>query len=99
MTAILVYQWDTRPEFRARVAAFLRLKKNTDVVEGSRGGYFRRQWGGGVVSAMPWIIGFIVFGGAPMLFSLLMSFCDYDIFNPPRFVGCTTINGCSRRTI
>jgi multiple sugar transport system permease protein len=87
VAATIVYQWDTRPEFRARTARLLHLKKNTDVVEGSGGGYFRKQWGGGFVSATPWIIGFIVFGGAPMLFSLFMSFCDYDILNPPRFVG------------
>jgi multiple sugar transport system permease protein len=46
-----------------------------------------RQSFAGVFCASPWIIGFIIFGGGPMLFSLLMSFCDYDILNPPRLIG------------
>lgn len=50
-------------------------------------GLARRQWGGGVVCAAPWLIGFIVFGGGPMLFSLLISFCDYDMLSVPRLVG------------
>jgi len=56
-------------------------------IEGSRGGYFRRQWRGGWVAASPWIIGFLIFGGGPMLFSLLISFCDYDILHTARFTG------------
>ncbi len=84
-----VFLWDTNVAFRRRVVGLLRLKKKsaTDVIEGSRGGYFRRQWAGGLVCAAPWIIGFVVFAGGPMLFSILMSFCDYDILNPPRYIG------------
>jgi multiple sugar transport system permease protein len=48
---------------------------------------FHRDWLGGWVSAAPWIIGFIVFVGGPLLFSIIISFCDYDILNPARFVG------------
>ena len=33
-----------------------------------------------------------------MLFSLLISFCDYDILNPPGSSACTTTPGCSPRT-
>lgn len=51
------------------------------------GGYFRSQWRGGIICASPWIIGFIVFTGGPLLFSIIVSFCDFDIFNPARFVG------------
>ena len=47
----------------------------------------RRQWPGGIIAASPWLIGFIVFGGGPMLFSLVISFTDYDILNPPRWAG------------
>jgi multiple sugar transport system permease protein len=83
-----LFLWDTNPRFRARVARLLRLKSSADaVIEGSSGGYFRKQWWGGVVCALPWIVGFVVFAGGPMLFSILMSFCDYDILTPPRFVG------------
>jgi multiple sugar transport system permease protein len=87
--AAAVYAWDTRLDLRRRVARVLRLegRRADGVVEGARGGYFRQQWRGGWLCAAPWIAGFVVFGGGPMLFSLLMSFCDYDILNPPRFVG------------
>src|SRR6202011_5216148 len=48
---------------------------------------FRQEWLGGWASAAPWIIGFIVFTGGPLLFSIIISFCDYDVLNPARFVG------------
>ncbi len=35
----------------------------------------------------PWIFGFVVFIAGPMIFSLALSFCDYDVIHPPRFVG------------
>lgn len=50
-------------------------------------GYFRREYRVGPLFALPWIIGFVVFTGGPIVFSLIMSFCDYDVFNPPRWVG------------
>ena len=53
----------------------------------SRSKYFRSQWRGGWFCASPWIIGFIVFTGGPILFSIVISLCDYDILNPARFIG------------
>jgi multiple sugar transport system permease protein len=50
-------------------------------------GYFRRQWYAGVCCAAPWLVGFIAFTGGPILFSIIMSFCQYDILNPARFIG------------
>ena len=50
-------------------------------------GYFRRDVYAGYLFATPWIAGFLLFGGGPILFSLLMSFCEYDVLSPPRFVG------------
>jgi multiple sugar transport system permease protein len=86
--AAALFLWDTNPRFRARVARLLRLGGNAgSVIEGARGGYFRKQWWGGVLCALPWIVGFVVFAGGPMIFSIIMSFCDYDILTPPRFVG------------
>ena len=35
----------------------------------------------------PWIIGFLVFMAGPMVASLVLSFTEYDILNPPRYVG------------
>lgn len=49
--------------------------------------YFSRQWLAGWFFASPWIIGFVLFIGGPILFSIVVSFCDYDILNPARFVG------------
>ncbi len=43
------------------------------------------------VSAMlfisPWVVGFLGFVAGPMLFSAVISFCDYDVLHPARFVG------------
>ncbi|GAB4186829.1 MAG: hypothetical protein Kow00105_01430 [Phycisphaeraceae bacterium] len=47
----------------------------------------RREWFGGYVCASPWLIGFIVFGAGPILFSLLISFCRYDVLNPAVWIG------------
>lgn len=49
--------------------------------------YFRAQWAGGWVCASPWIVGFVVFTGGPILFSAVLSFCDYDVLHPPRLIG------------
>lgn len=65
----------------AAVAYFLHIRKHPS------GTLTRRQWPGGLISASPWLIGFVIFGGGPMLYSLVMSFCDYDVLNPPRFIG------------
>ena len=50
-------------------------------------GYFRREFYAGYLFAGPWFLGFLVFGGGPIFFSLIMSFCEYDVLSPPKFVG------------
>ena len=35
----------------------------------------------------PWVFGFIVFTGGPILCSLIMSFCNYDALAPSRVIG------------
>jgi len=35
----------------------------------------------------PWLIGFIVFTAGPMIASLYFSLTEYDVINPPRFIG------------
>jgi multiple sugar transport system permease protein len=35
----------------------------------------------------PWLVGFVVLTAGPMLASLYLSFTEYDVLNPPRFVG------------
>jgi ABC-type sugar transport system permease subunit/ABC-type glycerol-3-phosphate transport system substrate-binding protein len=46
-----------------------------------------RQWAAGLVAAGPWLFGFVLFTGGAMLFSLLISFCSYDVLSAPRFTG------------
>jgi multiple sugar transport system permease protein len=48
---------------------------------------FRSEWLGGWISASPWLVGFIALTGGPLLFSVIISLCDYDILNPARFIG------------
>jgi multiple sugar transport system permease protein len=35
----------------------------------------------------PWIIGFALFTAGPMILSLGLSFTNYDVLNPPKFIG------------
>ncbi len=49
-------------------------------------GFFRKEYHAGYAFASPWFIGFLVFWGGPIMFSLIMSFCEYDVFSPPRLV-------------
>ncbi len=50
-------------------------------------GFFRRESYAGYFFATPWFLGFIIFGGGPFFFSMLMSLCQYDILSAPKFVG------------
>ncbi|MFW6163478.1 MAG: carbohydrate ABC transporter permease, partial [Planctomycetota bacterium] len=50
-------------------------------------GYFAREYRAGVLFALPWIIGFVVFTGGPILFSFIISFCEYDVLSAGRWVG------------
>jgi multiple sugar transport system permease protein len=50
-------------------------------------GYFGAEQRAGVLFALPWILGFVVFTGGPILFSFLFSFCEYDVLSPGRWVG------------
>ena len=46
----------------------------------------RRYWEGyGFIGL--WLVGFVVFTVGPVLASLYLSFCRYDLFAPPRWVG------------
>ncbi len=85
---IMVYLWETSFSLQDRVARIFRRKTGRGrTVPGSRGGYMRHQWREGWMAASPWLIGFIIFGGGPMLFSIVMSFTRYDVLNPPQFIG------------
>lgn len=47
----------------------------------------RHRWFEGYVCAAPWLVGFIVFGAGPIVFSVLISLCSYDVINPAQFIG------------
>jgi len=52
-----------------------------------KAGLGKRDWQAGLVCVSPWLIGFIVFGAGPILFSMVISFCRYDVLNPAQFIG------------
>lgn len=47
----------------------------------------RRELLAGLAFISPWIIGFLLFTAGPMVISLGLSFTNYDVLNPPKFVG------------
>lgn len=50
----------------------------------------RRYWEGYLFIA-PWLIGFILFSLGPVLVSLYLSFCRYDLMLPPQWTGLDNI--------
>ncbi len=49
--------------------------------------YKAGEVGAAMLFASPWIIGFIVFVGGPILFSIVFSFTRYDVLSPAHYVG------------
>ncbi|HRU39263.1 MAG TPA: sugar ABC transporter permease [Candidatus Goldiibacteriota bacterium] len=41
----------------------------------------------GYVFLLPWILGMILFVGGPIIASLILAFCDWDLIQAPKFVG------------
>jgi multiple sugar transport system permease protein len=41
----------------------------------------------GYVFLSPWILGMIFFTGGPIIASLILSFCDWDLITPPKIIG------------
>lgn len=90
--------WHMHPRLQERFASrvrFGRLRRlfsagepsRPAVLEGKKGSYFRSQWREGLICALPWIVGFILFTGGPLLFSIIISFCRFDILNSAFFTG------------
>jgi ABC-type sugar transport system permease subunit/ABC-type glycerol-3-phosphate transport system substrate-binding protein len=50
-------------------------------------GYRMRETGAALLFASPWIIGFVVLTGGPILFSIVLSFTRYDVLSEARYVG------------
>ncbi|HLH72235.1 MAG TPA: sugar ABC transporter permease [Chloroflexota bacterium] len=58
------------------------------MVAQSRPGTLRRQEAiQGLLLVSPWIAGLVIFIVGPVLASLYLSFTDYNVLRPPRFVG------------
>ena len=89
LTGTLVFLWDTRPGFRRMAARLFGLPRLADkaMPAGAHGRRLQRNWWEGMAAALPWLIGFLIFGGGPMLFSLIISFTDFDVLRPPVFTG------------
>lgn len=95
--ATLVYLWDTRPGFRQRFALSrllspFRFMLGVERVvptqlEGKKGSYFRAEWKHGIICASPFLVGFTLFTGGPILFSIIVSFTSFDVLNPAVFTG------------
>ena len=56
-----------------------------------RGRLARRENLEGWLLASPWIIGFLVFTLGPMIASGVLAFTEWDILNPPRWVGLSNV--------
>jgi ABC-type sugar transport system permease subunit/ABC-type glycerol-3-phosphate transport system substrate-binding protein len=89
---VAIFFWDTSARLREGVARALgpfgrNMARRGGHIEGLQSSYFRSQWKGGWICAAPWIVGFVVFTGGPILFSIIISFCEFDILNPARFTG------------
>ncbi len=47
----------------------------------------RNEMLAGLAFISPWFIGFLIFTAGPMVASLGLAFTEYDVLNPPQFVG------------
>jgi multiple sugar transport system permease protein len=50
-------------------------------------GYRMRETGAALFFASPWLIGFVVLTGGPIIFSIVLSFTRYDVLTEARYVG------------
>ncbi len=50
-------------------------------------GYKMRETGAAMLFASPWFVGFAVLTGGPLLASIILSFTNYDVLTPARYVG------------
>lgn len=57
------------------------------VVARRRGRAQAREAGAGLLFAAPWLIGFAVLCGGPVVFAIVESFCAYDVLTPAHLVG------------
>ena len=69
------------------VAAVLYLLVRKIRQAGPVGRLLRKEAVAGYLFAAPWMVGFLLFTLGPILVSVVLSLCDYDVLHPARFVG------------
>jgi len=47
----------------------------------------RQEAAAGYLFAAPWLFGFLALTAGPIITSVFLSLCDYDVLHPPRYVG------------
>ena len=47
----------------------------------------RAEGRAGMLFVLPWVLGFLLLTAGPVLSSLVLSFCDYDVLHPARWAG------------
>ena len=47
----------------------------------------RREAINGYLFILPWVLGFVIFTGGPFLFGFYISLTNYDVLQPPRWLG------------
>ena len=52
----------------------------------------RRDARVGILFALPWIFGFLIFLAYPLIASLISSFTNFSILRPPKFIGLQNYN-------
>jgi multiple sugar transport system permease protein len=50
-------------------------------------GFGERETWAAYAFLAPWILGFLIFTSGPMVASLVLSFTEYDVINPPTYIG------------
>ncbi len=51
------------------------------------GQFSRREALAGYIFVSPWLLGFLILTVGPIVTAVFLSFCDYDVLHPPRYVG------------
>ncbi|HIJ65394.1 MAG TPA: extracellular solute-binding protein [Candidatus Hydrogenedentes bacterium] len=78
------YAWSTAVAIAGAACLFFWWRSREERARTSLQRYENRM---GLLFISPWVIGFVVFIAGPMLFSLAISFCNYDVIHPARFAG------------
>jgi len=56
-------------------------------------GYRMRETGAALLFASPWLVGFAILTGGPIVFSIVLSFTRYDVLTEARYVGLSNYAG------